>query len=544
MKNSSIYIWILFLSFLNLEAQVKVNSEVELIDYPSISLDISNRNPNFKTENNYNFFKISGSNQVLIDSVLMTQVKDTVNYSKKNKCVLILVESINNIQRIEQVNTFFRALENSIPKFVNPGDLIQIASFHLRQDNTKIINLLHTDFTDDIKVLKDAIGNYDASKNKETKVVSEIPGAILEGIDLLVDVQKDYSKSILLLSEERTNKYSTQRTFVNVIKIAQEKDIVINTIKYNRSDYRQHTNPILASETYGESNVLELSRGNLKKTNPKKQFQADTLISYLLNNVVRRSGGTIAKATLVLEDVYSDGREQQIIVKELNSPHSNKFIYNAPGNWYFGQFQTNPFPTICSSILLIILILLVAKKIKTTQKANKLKLLKEAEEQKENNLKQQTEILNQKKEIDSIKKLEQVRKNDVHAAQLLNDKNNKEAKLLKQMKAFGDFPILKFSDSKNSDSFEINKPLISFGRDKKSNDIHISNLNISRTHFSIIFEASDEGTPLDEQIIPGYRIIDNDSTNGMIINGYKLKRVRLKHGDIIEIADATFTFYL
>ena len=100
------------------------------------------------------------------------------------------------------------------------------------------------------------------------------------------------------------------------------------------------------------------------------------------------------------------------------------------------------------------------------------------------------------------------------------------------MKSLGSFPILKFSDSENSDSFEINKPSMSFGRDKKSNDIHISNLNMSRTHFSIIFKASN------------YMILDNDSTNGMIINGYKLKSTPLKHGDIIEIGDATFTFYL
>ena len=35
-------------------------------------------------------------------------------------------------------------------------------------------------------------------------------------------------------------------------------------------------------------------------------------------------------------------------------------------------------------------------------------------EQKKNKLKQQTEILNQKKEIDSIKNLEQNRKNDLY----------------------------------------------------------------------------------------------------------------------------------
>ena len=100
------------------------------------------------------------------------------------------------------------------------------------------------------------------------------------------------------------------------------------------------------------------------------------------------------------------------------------------------------------------------------------------------------------------------------------------------MKSLGNFPILKFSDSKNSDSFEINKPNMSFGRDKNINDFHIQNSNISKKHFIIEFKSS------------SYMILDNNSTNGMIINGYKLKSSPLKNGDVIEIADATFTFYL
>ena len=122
---------LLFFSFLSLQAQIKVNSEVDVTEYPSVSFDIYNRNPNFKKETSYDFFKIKDLNEVRIDSISMVQVSDTINYSKKNKCVLILIESINNEQRIEQVNTFFRAVENSLPKFVNPGDKIQIATFHL-----------------------------------------------------------------------------------------------------------------------------------------------------------------------------------------------------------------------------------------------------------------------------------------------------------------------------------------------------------------------------------------------------------------------------
>ena len=141
---------LLFFSFLSLQAQIKVNSEVDVTEYPSVSFDIYNRNPNFKKESSYDFFKIKNLNEVRIDSISMVQVSDTINYSKKNKCVLILIESINNEQRIEQVNTFFRAVENSLSKFVNPGDKIQIATFHSWQDNNLIINTFHTNFTDDI----------------------------------------------------------------------------------------------------------------------------------------------------------------------------------------------------------------------------------------------------------------------------------------------------------------------------------------------------------------------------------------------------------
>ena len=141
---------LLFFSFLSLQAQIKVNSEVDVTEYPSVSFDIYNRNPNFKKESSYDFFKIKNLNEVRIDSISMVQVSDTINYSKKNKCVLILIESINNEQRIEQVNTFFRAVETSLPKFVNPGAEIHIATFHSWQDNNLIINTFHTNFTDDI----------------------------------------------------------------------------------------------------------------------------------------------------------------------------------------------------------------------------------------------------------------------------------------------------------------------------------------------------------------------------------------------------------
>ena len=40
-----------------------------------------------------------------------------------------------------------------------------------------------------------------------------------------------------------------------------------------------------------------------------------------------------------------------------------------------------------------------------------------------------------------------------------------------------------------------------------------------------------------------YKVIDNNSTNGIILNGRKIQEAELHNADIIEIADVSFTFY-
>jgi pSer/pThr/pTyr-binding forkhead associated (FHA) protein len=40
-----------------------------------------------------------------------------------------------------------------------------------------------------------------------------------------------------------------------------------------------------------------------------------------------------------------------------------------------------------------------------------------------------------------------------------------------------------------------------------------------------------------------YKVKDNNSTNGIKLNGRKIKESVIKHADIIEIADLSFTFY-
>ena len=133
-----------------------------------------------------------------------------------------------------------------------------------------------------------------------------------------------------------------------------------------------------------------------------------------------------------------------------------------------------------------------------------------------------------------MKDLEELKqKQDQIALQQKNDKL-KEISLIDKMKKIGSLPIIKYIVNGENFQFEMNKSIVYVGRDKNTNDIFINSNTISRNHFCIKFNELDSN----------YIVIDNNSMNGIIVNGFKVKQAILKHGDIIEITNVSFTFYI
>ena len=89
---------------------------------------------------------------------------------------------------------------------INKGDQFKIVAFSLKDDKANILKNINNDFTDDISVIRNSLISYDQEKNDFTnKAVSDIYGAIIEGVKMLDDFESDFSKSMVLLSEERNN---------------------------------------------------------------------------------------------------------------------------------------------------------------------------------------------------------------------------------------------------------------------------------------------------------------------------------------------------
>ncbi len=79
------------------------------------------------------------------------------------------------------------------------------------------------------------------------------------------------------------------------------------------------------------------------------------------------------------------------------------------------------------------------------------------------------------------------------------------------------------------EEFELDSSEVSIGRDSENN-IPVDHPSISRIHCFITRKEE------------FYEIKDNDSTNGVLVNGKKVKKAILNNGDIIKLGDKEFVF--
>jgi len=508
-------------------AQVNVIGDPLVTDFPNIEFTIHSRNPDIVDKSAFTFTELIDNQQIQSDSFDIKRIKDTVDFSKENKCVLIVLETLVHKDRREQNHTFYSAIREVLGDVVKKGDQFKIVTFSLKDGSANILHDVNPGFTDNTSDLATAFNAHQTASNFYTnKAVSDIYGAIIEAVGQLDDFNSTLPKSILLLSEESHNrKIPILRE--SALALAKEKGIVINTIKYNRSGYGQHADPAFAEQTYGISKLLSKSSGDLDYINEDKKSETKQFIKSTLNDIARRSSGINYRVSLKLNNRIKDGENYVIQVKVDDTNTIQKFTYKAPGNWVVAQFQLHLY---IASAVSFLLLLILGFLIYYLVKQHKLKERKQADrirKQQEKEAQQEGEISAQKEKLSDIKLQEEKRKE----LELEKARKDKESQLIKQMLLKGGFPILKFTDSTGSTKFEINNPTITVGRDKASNSICIANNNMSRNHFSIVFENN------------GYKVIDNNSTNGILLNGRKIKEAALDNADIIEIADISFTFF-
>ena len=504
------------------------DDSTSVADFPEISFQINDRDPDLKVKSDF-ILRERLDQLKVIDTFSFSHLKDSLSYSDENKCILVMIETLGHSDRYEQLNTSLNAINSSLSRFINKGDKVKLVWFALRNAETKILNDINPKFTDSINEIKSYLNKFRLPDNDFTnKYVSDITGAIIEGVDILDKFDSSLPKSIILISEERNNSYAQVSTTSAIAK-AREKGVVINTIKYNRFRDEQFSIPTLSEGTYGERFVLSQSFGN-QRVNSKKKSEIENRVVQISKNLVKRSKGNNYKFSFLTKNDVKDGKNYRVQLEVTDSEQVEELSYKAPGNWVVGQFQKNLILSIVISIILIVLITILVLKIFRSYKEKALARENEMLEQRKKTELQQEEIDKQNKEIDRIKN-EEIERQRIDSE---NQKKKKENELIKKMLQNGNFPILKVIEGNNSKTYEVNKPLFTVGR-SSSNNLTVNNPHISGNHFKISFDGND------------YKLTDNGSTNGTLVNGFKYQgnsgSTNLNDGDIIEVTEVTIVFY-
>ena len=89
----------LFLFSENIIAQISITGDVDVKNFPEVSVTINNRDLATTSENSIKLIQNIDLKKVRVDSLNLEMLVDTNDYSKSNKCVVILIEALQHDDR-------------------------------------------------------------------------------------------------------------------------------------------------------------------------------------------------------------------------------------------------------------------------------------------------------------------------------------------------------------------------------------------------------------------------------------------------------------
>jgi hypothetical protein len=462
-------------------------------NYPLIQLKVQNRDPKIIIKKAFSIKEHDNILDFEIDSVKIIQPK------VRSQNILILVENLNHDDRL----LFYKkALINGL-KSINSPHKINIGVFdRVRNNGAKSVFLLLDSFTNNKTKIINAISEIQPkndifSNNKS----SDLYLAIYEGIDLIKS--KEGLQTILLLSTAYNNRWSSHTSSESSKAFAKKYQIPIYSLQFRKQGFEHHKLTDLVNETYGNeliTNDNQKASNFISKTvlDLNNNLGNEYFIHY--NSVYKQNGETHNSEIKVNKEVYNYTIKTKNIVQ-----------------WYYYGLGL---------LALIVLFFLGKHYVKKDNLKSKEKLVlldQQVKKEQEINKTIQQNLEEQKAVINQFKTEEEAKThNDILF--------KKEAAIFIQMKAYGSLPIIQYTIDNENISFIIKKSTISIGR-APTNDIVLSDKQVSREHAKIIFEK-------------GYYIIDLQSTTGVLVNGNRVDKIKLFHGNIIYLGNTQLTIIL
>ena len=541
MKKLKITLFFILTVLFAFSQQIGKVSKVNVDKFPKVEFTLNLYKPDAKENKDFEIFE----NQ---QKIQFTFSRTNAPIADTQKHILILFEDMTHTSHALQREYFQYVLENSLPKFVNKGDKVNIAVFDRNRGSETSLRFLLENYTDDVELLKNAANTfrsiYDEHSNQKS---SELYDALDDGMADLHEKFPNKNTFILELSAGFNLSANNAITQEGLIATSREYRIPIYSVYYNIYDNR--TDNDYAEKSFGLFFLSDKSRND-------KDAAKEKVIEFMTNALKRHYGFnyTFSYDT----KVEQDGKLHTVSIKVDGQAIEEKF--QAPACDIACFIKKN---TILVALILIIIIGFIIGLVLFLKKKKEKELALQAEKEAQQTEKlRQIEIQRQKDKEEQVKKQElqqlenerleqkmreereeQLRFQQRLEAEKLAEQRQREQQLLdkqqeEQIKRLteemrnnrGGFPSLKIVSHGLNKDFVINKPIISFGREKHLNDFFLQEPTVSGKHFEIQYFGGD------------YFIQDVGSTNGTKINGMAVRRHKLKHNDIIQAGKAQMMF--
>jgi len=541
MKKLKITLFFLFIGLFAFSQQIGKVSKVNVDKFPKVEFTLNLYKPDAKENKDFEIFE----NQ---QKIQFTFSRTNAPIADTQKHILILFEDMTHTSHALQREYFQYVLENSLPKFVNKGDKVNIAVFDRNRGSETSLRFLLENYTDDVELLKNAANTfrsiYDEHSNQKS---SELYDALDDGMADLHEKFPNKNTFILELSAGFNLSANNAITQEGLIATSREYRIPIYSVYYNIYDNR--TDNDYAEKSFGLFFLSDKSRND-------KDAAKEKVIEFMTNALKRHYGFnyTFSYDT----KVEQDGKLHTVSIKVDGQAIEEKFQAPACDIAYFIKKNT-----ILVILILIVIISFIIGLVLFLKKKKEKELALQAEKEAQQTEKlRQIEIQRQKDKEEQVKKQEQQQLENERLEQKMREEREEQLRFQQRLEAEklaeqrqreqqlldkqqeeqikrlteemrnnrGGFPSLKIVSHGLNKDFVINKPIISFGREKHLNDFFLQEPTVSGKHFEIQYFGGD------------YFIQDVGSTNGTKINGMAVRRHKLKHNDIIQAGKAQMMF--
>ena len=490
----------LLLAALSVSAQ---SIEVSSKDFPNIKLSITSEKKITK-EN----VKITQKNTP-IEFVIIEQ-EDKEQNQAVGKSIYFLVET-SGFTSNAVINNFKIGLSDFVRK-APEGTSFNASSFWKANAESKILNNLSVDFTSN----KDAFIEEVKQKIKpvtDSQQQADIHKAIYDAIEYIGKTSDAPQKYLIVLTAGVNKSYSPIKIEDCADKASQNSVQVFSLVYKTGYAYALDNLKKLSDKTQGKSLLVNSSKEitdaledflktETAQTNSTKNYE----ISFTLPKSEDIEGLSISVA----------GKSQDI---KINLPEKNEEAEP--------KKEGNTLSIIGGVVLVLAIIGFLAYK-----RQEKQKQVRQAEQDK---LKTQLAQQQQQFQQEQQALQQQIQQSKQLSTQVKEEPKKEEPQKFDPKKTYigggGGTPTLSVSGQGFQKNFLLHKTTMTIGR-KEGNDIVIPIETVSSNHATLTNEAGN------------WFITDNNSTNGVILNGNRVQKHILKQGDKIQLGGALLVFQL